>query len=119
YQGVGIAAAAIAHSRRIHRRAAILADQSLRAVGIEADGPADGTRIHHRRDLAVRLLVDEEAYRLAVDLGGIAPEVTRVHLRNGHCSFSVSKSDLSRRRQGSGALGVDELCSNEHDEDER
>src|SRR5262245_12411416 len=60
YQWNGITAAAVANGIRIDGSVAILASDPLRAAVVEPHGTADCTRIQDRRQLAIRLLVNEE-----------------------------------------------------------
>src|SRR5438552_15994329 len=67
----GIASARLAHSLRIYRRGAVLANQTAAGL-IETDRTADVAGIHHRGHVAVGLAIEQKAHFRPIDTHGEA-----------------------------------------------
>src|SRR3954471_14041183 len=112
-----VAPTALSYGLRVDRRGAIFADEPLISLVI-ADGAAYLASVEHRGDLAVRLLIEQEADLGATHLRRVPMQVAIGNLRLRNRGLAVKKSDLGRGGEGSGALGVDELGGNGSNEDE-
>lgn len=120
-KGNGIAAALLSHGLGNKGRGAHLAGDALRA-DVEADRAADVAGVGNGDDVAVGLLVKEEA-----DLGGLAlgvvdedakaVELVVVDIGSGDGDLPADEGDGGGGGEGGRALGVDELGGGEKDEE--
>ena len=95
-QRYGIASAGHSDRLRINRCGTILAHHSVGPF-VEADRAADFAGIENRGDFSVWFLVDLEANRRPVFMGGITMQISILNLRERNADLAVHKSHFGCR----------------------
>lgn len=102
----------------IYGRRAVLADDLIAAL-VKAHWAAYLACIEHSHYIAIRLLEQEEANLFAVKVHGVAMQVAIGNVTYRNLKLAIGDHEFMGRREGSGALGVDELRRDQNDKNER
>src|SRR5215467_8184298 len=113
-----IASALCSDRLTIDGRCTVFAHYPIRPF-VEPYAAADLAGVEYRREVSIRLLVKPEPYLSAILSCGKTMQVSIRNLRQRNDRLPIRKCEWSGWRNLADALGVNEFCRDQHDEQKR